>query len=197
MYSAVVKFAVGSTRGGPHICVRNRQMAGLWRRPTTTTIFTLHSYLPTAFITLQRRQQGALSKLLHNPDDPYLLPIREMDIPRIAVVALTEGKELQHLCDGLIAVNVTLGAQVRSGAVTQEELDAAFSVYKEVLRHAPRTISSSYNDVNTVNNENNNTTVHHDLVERRVPEDVWRSEWESPLEEFLLIFRASGDTRLS
>ncbi|KAH9599372.1 hypothetical protein LSM04_008108 [Trypanosoma melophagium] len=202
MISAVARFAALTARGAPHMRVRSGIIVGMCRRPAVTS-FAVNSHSPAPLLVMQRRQQGALSKLLHESSDPYLLPIQEMDIPRIAAIVLTrEGKELHHLFDGLIAVNVTLGAQVRSGAVTQEELDAAFSVYTEVLRHAPTTISSPCdkevldNNSNNINN-NNSAAVHHGVVERRVPEDVWKSEWEALVEEFLVIFRASGDTRLS
>ncbi|EAN98668.1 hypothetical protein C3747_23g122 [Trypanosoma cruzi] len=129
----------------------------------------------------QRRGQSALHKLLQDPSDPYLRPIQDLDMPQIAAIAKNGKKEAQHLLDGLTAITVSLSVQLGGNGVTEEDIDAAFSVYTEVLRHAPGTAGAAGigDDAGSVS------------------EDVWRMEWERPLEEFRVVFRLTGDTRLS
>ncbi|KEG08710.1 hypothetical protein DQ04_06601020 [Trypanosoma grayi] len=144
--------------------------------------------IPRGPLCCQRRDQSGLEKLMQDRSDPYLLPIQELDIPRIAAIALEEGKELQHLWDGLTALNATLRMQVEDGAATKEDLDAALRLYAEVMRHAPTTIAAAAGAEGAGSGG--------DAIPKSLSEDEWRREWEEPLREFRIIVRAGGDTRI-
>ncbi|RNF26642.1 uncharacterized protein Tco025E_01104 [Trypanosoma conorhini] len=126
----------------------------------------------------QRRHQGALHKLLHDHSDPYLQPIEEVDLPQLAAVATAGGGGPQHLLDGLTAATVVLAVQVRAGAATPRDADAAFAVYAAVMCLAPGAASGADGNAGGVSAE------------------AWRSEWEGPLEEFRAVFRRTGDSRI-